>query len=297
MLYQGLIGWFVQVVGNGALAQFLRLTCPLIHKVIGIHQFPGLWVVNVQFTTHEHIVHFRNVRVERLVGQYRQTKDQALGLQVNLPCTLVAELAADEAAVAFPLVFVHLLTETKRTRGERMAVLFTQGCNGIRHLFPVVFAAKQLLGGGSTLIQLDARVQHRGVHHILPDLLRRQVPTCLLPAMEKTHRLLVNLIVRAHPTLQMGQVTVGIEGLNLGSVVSRKTFNGNKGILTGCTTATTHHVDALTARHLLVVGLAYNTTVHQFPGAYAQPVSVILHNQSPVSCPVCCDIIAALKHT
>ena len=158
-----------------------------------------------------------------------------------------------------------------------MSVLFTQGCNGIRHLFPVVFAAKQLLGCCCTLIQADAAVQYTGVHHILLNLLRRQVKTCLLPAVEKRHRSLVNLVVAAHPTLQVGQVAVGIEGLNLGSVVAWKTFNGNKGILTGCTTATTHHVDASTARHRLVVRDAHHTAIYKFTGTYAKPVSVILH--------------------
>ena len=255
MLNEGLVGRLIQVVRDSTLAQFLWFTCLLIHKVIWIHQFASLRVVNVQFSTHEHIVHFRYVRIEWLVGQYRKTENQALSLHVNLSCTLVAELAADKTAVAHLLVLVYLLPKTKRTRRERMAVFFTQGFNGPCHPFPIILAAKQLLSRCRTLVQADAAVQHTGVHHILLDFLRRQVNTCLLPAVEKAHSLLVNLVVRAHPTLQMGQVTVGIEGLNLGLIVARKTFNGNKGILTGSTTATTHHVDASTARHLLVTAL------------------------------------------
>ena len=158
-----------------------------------------------------------------------------------------------------------------------MSVLFTQGCNGFRHLLPVVFAAKQLLGCCRTLIQADAAVQYTGVHHILSYFLRRQIQTSLLPAVEKRHRRLVRLVVAAYPAHEMGKFGIGIELFNLGSVVARKTFNGNKGILTGSTTATTHHVDASAARHLLVTALRHHTAVHQFTGTYAPHVSVILH--------------------
>ena len=95
--------------------------------------------------------------------------------------------------------------------------------------------------------------------------------------MEKRHSRLVYLVVAAHPAFQVGQVAVGIEGLDLGSVVAWKTFNGNKGILTGSTAATTHHVDASTARHRLVVRDAHHTAIYKFTGTYAKPVSVVLH--------------------
>ena len=175
VLYQGLVRWLVQVVGDGALTQNTRLAGLLVDKVVWIHQLTGLRVVNVKLTTHEHIVHFRNVRVEGLVRKHCYGKYQTLGLVVNLPRTLIAELAADEAAVAFPPVFVHLLTESKRTRRQCMTVLFTKGFNGLRHLAPVVLAAKQLLGCCRTLVQADAAVQHTGIHHILTYLLRWQV--------------------------------------------------------------------------------------------------------------------------
>ena len=142
-----------------------------------------------------------------------------------------------------------------------MTVLLTQRFNGFRHLLPVVLASKQLLGGGGTLIQTDAAVQHRGVHHIFPYLVRWQVQSGLLSAVEEGDGFLVYFVVAANPALQVSKVTVRVQGLNLGLIVTGKTLNGNKGVGTGSTTTATHHIDATATGHSLVVRGTHDATV------------------------------------
>ena len=274
---EGTVIGLVQVVGNSALTQCHRFAGLFVNKVIGIHQFTGLRTEHLKLAAHEHIIHLGDISVERLVGKHGKPKDQVLGLHVNLPGTLVAELAADQAAIAGLLVLVHFLAEAQRARGQGVAVLLTQGLDRLSHLVPVVLATKQPLGSGGTIIEADARVQHAGVDNILTHLLWREHDTGLRLVMEKRHGCLVNLIIAAHPALQPGKVAIRIERLHLGAVVAWETLYGDEGIVAKAF-ALTNHVNAATMGKLLVVGDAHHATINQLTGRYTQTSSVVLHH-------------------
>ena len=231
LLDEQAIGGLVQDVADGTLAQFLRLAVP-VGEVIGVEDLSRLQVPYLQLAAHEGDVHLVHVAAVGLVGKYRDTHHNTLGLVVHLALVLVAELAADKALVAVLPVLVHFLAETEGTRRQVVPELLAQRLDGRSHHVPVVFLAHQLAVITAAVVQPDAGVQHRGVHGILPGKAVGGLVAVLTgcPVHEIGNGSLVKLVVRQYPATEQDGIAAGISFLDFFLIDGGKAVNSNQGI-------------------------------------------------------------------
>ena len=159
-----------------------------------------------------------------------------------------------------------------------MMIGFLQYLDGTCHHFPVVAFAHQLAVGRGSFVELDAGVEHRSIHHILLNLLCRQVQACLLSALEVAHGVLIYLIIGSYPSSQPYFGTSGELNLHRLAVFGRQAIYGNESRAAACTTASTYHIYALSCCHLLIICRAHNARLAKFWRRYAKCIAVIFHN-------------------
>ena len=203
----------VQIVDDGRLAQNHRLSV-LVGKVIGIEQFAGFRVVHVKLACNEGVVQFEDVGAPRLVGKDCNAENKTLGLVVNLPGALIAEFTADKTGVTVGLVVVDLLAEPQGRCREGVAEMLSQNLNGCGHHTPVVFASEQPLGGGCSVVELDAGVENRGVSDVFLCLLAWKRHAALFFGKEEGHSLLIDLVVALDPALKPSLCAAGVNFLD-----------------------------------------------------------------------------------
>ena len=122
-----------------------------------------------------------------------------------------------------------------------------QHLDGLGHHIPVVAFAHQLAVGRGAVIKLDTGIEHRGIHHILLDLLGREVQTRLLSALEVAHGVLIYLVIGSNPSSQPYFGTSGELYFHRLAVFGRQAVYGNESI-TSLSFTTTHYVDAVSSR-------------------------------------------------
>ena len=212
------VGGLVEDVADGGVAERDRLAV-LVGEVVGGEKLACLHVVGIQLSAEERLVEVPYLCAVRLVGQAPQPEHQLLQLQIDLALVLVAKLSADQGGVATLPVLVHLLAEAQRALGQRVVIHVLQYLHHARHHVPVILLAHQLAIGRSPVVELDAAVEHRCVHHVLLYLLGGEVEVRLPGVAEEGDGSLVHLIVGGHPTLQPYLRTAGELFLHLVEVL------------------------------------------------------------------------------
>ena len=123
-----------------------------------------------------------------------------------------------------------------------MMIGLLQYLDGLGHHIPVVAFAHQFAVGRGSFVELDAGVEHRGIHHILLDLLCRQVQARLLSALKVAHGVLIYLIIGSDPSSQPYFGTSGELYFHRLAVFGRQAIYGNESRAAACATASTYHI-------------------------------------------------------
>ena len=171
-----------------------------------------------------------------------------------------------------------------------------QYLDGTCHHFPVVAFAHQLAVGRGSFVELDAGIEHRGIHHIFLDLLCRQVQARLLSALEVTHGVLIYLIIGSYPSSQPYFGTSGELYFHRLAVFGRQAIYGNESRAAACATASTYHVYSLAIHCRVVATLAHDARSNKFCRRYTKCIAVIFHNYN-LSLFFAGEIIPVSTHT
>ena len=223
------VGRLVEDIADGGVGERDRLAV-LVGEVVGVEEFARLHVVGIQLATDETVVEVTHLRAVWFVGQAPKPQYQPLQLHIHLSGVLVAKLSADQGGISTLAVLVHLLLESEHRGGQRVVVLFLQHLHHLRHHLPVVGLAHQLAIGGGSIVEGDAGVEHRCVHHVLLHLFGGEVEPGLAAIVEEGHRPLVYLVVAGHPALQPHLGTVRKLRLHLLPILGGQAIHGNQGI-------------------------------------------------------------------
>ena len=266
----------VQNVGNRGLGEGLGVA-GLVRKVGCIVALASPGVVALKLATDEHIVHFGNAGVVGLVWQRGKAEDKVLGLNVHFPRALVAELAADERAVAVLAVLDRFLAESQGAVGQRMPGFLAQDVDGCRHALPRVLAAECLLRRCRAVVERDAGIEDTGVGAVFLDLGGGERGAGVRLVAVESHRVLVHRVMVHHVALKEHLRTVGIFLFYHGLITVRQAVHHDQRATSLAASATRKL--QLPALLQLVVVAVRDAAAGKFLDGHAK-LSAVIHHDS-----------------
>ena len=136
-----------------------------------------------------------------------------------------------------------------------MPGLHTVALHSLRHHAPVILLAHRLLYRLGVVVEFDTSIQHAGVGHILlhMSVSSMVVSALVAPVVEISDSSLVHLVVSIKPGKQHLKRRVRINLLEFVLISIGQTAYGNKRVVLGRASTTTHYINATACGELLVV--------------------------------------------